>query len=98
MGNPVKLLGFITGIVLVVLTVMGIRHLNQHQPKPTQPCTDTPCIRITQADGQRYDLNDFRFLPNHCIVFVELPGKKTRQTCGGYRLEWIGPDSQVRVQ
>lgn len=55
-------------------------------------CSVDACIQITQPNGNKYKLNDFIFLPDHCVAFISLPDKKEHKTCGNYNLQWIGPD------
>lgn len=91
-----------TGLVTYVC-ILVINGKDKPQPKPTPPaaqaCTIKACMEITQVDGKKYQLNDFRFLPQHCIAFISMPDAARRQTCGDYKLEWIGPDlKQLKEQ
>lgn len=51
-----------------------------------------PCIQIALPDGTNDKLNDFRFLPNHCITWLSTVDNKVKQVCGSkWNLTWIGP-------
>jgi hypothetical protein len=63
-----------------------------------QPCTKQACIEIKLADGSKFQLNDFRFLPDHCIMFIEFPNNKEHSYCGEYDLQWIGPDGSEQAK
>ena len=51
-----------------------------------------PCIEIMLQGGEKYKLNDFRFVPTNCIDFISLPDRKNHSYCGLYELHWIGPE------
>lgn len=66
------------------------------------PCTKEACIEIIQADGSKFQLNDFRFFADagkKCIAFITFPNGEGKTTCGDYHLEWIGPEgSDLKLQ
>jgi hypothetical protein len=82
---------FITIVLLIMLGAIILGFIfRKGKPAPIKPCTDSACILITQGDGQKYKLNDFRFLPNHCIIFREFDKNLDHKYCGQYKLDWIG--------
>ena len=93
--------------IAVALTIVQVATLKGNNPpekvpaQPVNPCPDAkPCIELTDADGHKYKLNDFRFQPNHCISFISLPDDTSRKVCGDYYMNWIGPtgDSDTTSQ
>ncbi len=63
-----------------------------------QQCVREACIEITQSDGQKFQLNDFRFVTvketgEKCILFITFPAGEHKKDCGSYQLQWIGPDN-----
>ncbi len=87
-------------LAAICLVIVGGIAVARHKPDPKQApvavCSRTapPCIRITLADGTTDKLNDFRFLPNHCIAWVSSLDRKDKQACGPYNLQWIGPETK----
>ena len=91
MSRRVFAFGF---LVLAILLVLGLRHHSKPAVRPAPDvCSSSAaaCIRIAEAGGATYGLNDFRFAPGHCIDFVSLPDHVARHFCGTYKLDWIGP-------
>lgn len=86
-------------IGLIGGTILAIKYnTNIKQPKKYDyPCTSQPCIKIVQQNGTDYNLNDFRFVAGHCILFISLPDQMHRETCGQYHLVWIGPKTSKGV-
>lgn len=98
---------FAVGIIALVIVLFALHatsHNKANQARiATTACSATapPCIKITQADGTVYKLNDFRFVSpavdaRHCILFISLPDEAHRETCGKYLLKWIGPSQPAR--
>jgi hypothetical protein len=87
---------FAAGLAIGLLLIFWHPQKKAEPVKPVQnkqACVDEPCIEITQADGKKFKLNDFRFQPNHCIQFKEFKSEVLHYTCGAYQLQWIGPDN-----
>lgn len=86
---------------LTVIVLVAVMHPNAAKPaeqkaapvENEQACVKEACIEITQEDGKKFKLNDFRFQPNHCIQFKEFGTEVLHYTCGNYNLQWIGPDN-----
>ncbi len=91
---------FTTIVLLAVLaaTVIGLMFHKDRPPVVSKPCTDKPCISITEANGAKYQLNDFKFLPGHCIMFRDFASNQDRRYCGQYKLDWIGPQNTKPMQ
>jgi hypothetical protein len=88
----------ITYVLLGIGAIVAISILSAPKTKiashENNPCPDAnPCIQVTQSDGTRYRLNDFRFVTGHCLLFVSLPYHGHHETCGNYKLDWIGADN-----
>lgn len=91
------------GLLLWVAILGVVQHYRNEAHKPatkpaaqaqSNPCPDNkPCIELTAADGKKYKLNDFRFLPDHCIAIISLPDNTSRKLCGSWHMDWIGPDT-----
>lgn len=80
-------------IILAIIFIFWLLHqfgAAAGRPVSSQPCTTKPCIKIELDKKRTYELNDFRFLPNHCIKFISLPDSIDRHYCGNYKLTWIG--------
>jgi hypothetical protein len=88
-------LGIVGALIVLALPIAGWLFL-QHRaaPTPATVCSraDAPCVKLTEADGTVYKLNDWRFQPHSCITFTSLPDNQQRHYCGLYRLDWIGPE------
>lgn len=91
-------------IALLLIGGLGIA-LASHHSRPaakevniTKACTKMACIQLKTADNTIYELDDFRFAPNHCINFISLPDNTSRHYCGTYHLKWIGPDNTKSTQ
>jgi hypothetical protein len=98
-----KAFAALAAIVVIGLTIAA----TSDKPKPAaqpatteqNPCPDTkPCIELTAEDGTKYKLNDFRFLPDHCIAALTLPDRTSRKMCGNWHLDWIGPDTSHDIK
>jgi len=83
---------WLPAIFLVAVILFVVFHPGP--AKAPEPCSaEAPaCIKITEADGRTYKLNDFRFLPGHCISFISKPDNSQKKYCGNYKLDWIGPN------
>jgi hypothetical protein len=94
--------GLLVVMVLLVAFLLRPAHTVTTNVKPkgsanAPACSlpTSPCIKITQQDGVTYRLNDFRFVPGHCVIFISLPDGVHRESCGNYKLDWIGPGRDV---
>lgn len=84
----------VAGIGLALASRNDAPHSTPPATHEQNPCPDSkPCIQLTAADGTKYKLNDFRFLPDHCIAIVSLPDNTSRKLCGTWHMDWIGPDT-----
>lgn len=89
---------------LVFLAGAAYQHFHFEQRlKPAAPieprCSTAgdPCIQIDLDNRVSYKLNDFRFMPKKCIMFISLPDRKQHKFCGNYEMKWIGPNIQSRA-
>ena len=92
-----------TIIVAVILSAWNSDRKNHQQSQnlaqQNNPCPDSkPCMELISPEGKTYKLNDFRFLPGHCIVILSLPDHTSRNICGDYKLLWIGPDTSKDIK
>ena len=84
---------------LLLLLTYKVYTDKQNQAKPIKQTISAcsanaePCIEIKLETGQIFKLNDFRLVPNRCILFTSLPDKQTYNYCGHYELHWIKPDT-----
>lgn len=88
-------LGVVAGVVAIIglvgsiVTFVYILHQKPIQSN-SSVCTTVACVKITEANGSVYYLNDFTFLQGNCIEFWSLPGNIYNKTCGDYQLKWVG--------
>ncbi len=95
-----KLRGIVIAVIIVSIAVFAYHDAHKSTSRMVwdKPCTAEPCIKIIQSDGKEYKLNDFKFMPNHCIEFVSLPDSKSHYYCGSYKLDWIGPNTSLNMR
>ena len=94
-----RLIIIIALAILLLSATYKIYSDKQNQIKPAKQITAAcstnaePCIEIKLGTGQVFKLNDFRFVPNHCILFTSLPDKQTYNYCGHYEMRWLKPNT-----
>ncbi len=88
----VLIMGASLALAMISLVFISSPEAPTAKQKAAAPCSTNsyPCIKITQADGTVYKLNDFKLIANHCIRFVSLPDGVHRKACNA-KLDWIGP-------
>lgn len=90
----------VAAIVLDVLAVTIVhRQVTHHAAaKKAESCSTRQnlCIELDEADGgvvARF--NDFRFDGKQCLYYRVLAPDAWQHYCGaGYKLKWIGPETQ----
>jgi hypothetical protein len=72
-----------------------------HRSAPKKPVVSTsqcangspPCIAILDNSGKVFArVNDFRFGTQGCIYYLMPSDNKWHEHCGGYTMQWIGPN------
>ena len=89
-------------LVIVVASILVFVLYPSPAPKPvvsSNVCGSyaPACIKMTTL-GKSYQFNDFKFMPNNCISFIQLPEHKPGSYCGVYQLTWVGPNTTPHAQ